>query len=541
MTERRVYRILPFTVALLTLLAFLPALQNGFVDWDDPKNIVNNESFRGLGWDQIHWMWTSHLNGHYIPITWMTLGLDYTIWGMDPLGYHLTNILLHAANAVLFYFLAIALFRKAVPQSSPQMRARIPLGALFAALIFAVHPLRAESVAWVTERRDVVSGLFYLAAILVYVRGVQDTPGKPIQRKYYWACLAIFALGILAKEMLVTLPAVLLILDFYPLGRPPSKIWLGKIPFFLISIADGILSLYIVHGEKMTVSLSVVDWFARLAISTYGLAFYLWKTLLPFHLSPFYAITQHRVDPRGLPFLISLLVVILLAALSFLFRRRIPALPAVTLAYGITLIPVLGIFQNGSQIAADRYSYLACLGWALLAGALLIRWRAIAIPLLAAVAVCALVFMTWRQVQVWRDPEALWTQAAAADPSYMAYDNLGLVLSSRGDTAGAIEQYRASIRMFPNYADAHNNLAGSLMSLSQWDDAAREFQIALNLDPNLARAHAGLGYVLMKQSKFGDAIAHFQKALEIDPSLGPVRNYLQQALTQQKSGARSTQ
>ncbi len=538
MTEPRIYRIFPFTVFLLTLLAFLPALQNGFVDWDDPKNIVNNESFRGLGWDRIHWMWTSHLNGHYIPIAWMTLGLDYTFWNMEPLGYHLTNILWHAANAVLFYFLALALFRKAIPESSAEMRARIPLGALLAALLFAVHPLRAESVVWVTERRDVVSGWFYLVAILLYVRGVQDTPGKPIQRKYYWACFGSFVLGILAKEMLVTLPVILLILDIYPLRRSGARIWLEKIPFFLISIADGILSLYIVHGEKMTASLTVVDWFARLAISTYGLAFYLWKTLLPVHLSPFYAITQHRVDPRGIPFLLSLLVVILLAALSFLFRRRIPALPAVALAYAITLIPVLGIFQNGSQIAADRYSYLACLGWALLAGAFLIRFRASTGPPLAAVLVCVLVFLTWRQVQIWRDPEALWTQAVVVDPSYMACDNLGLVLSARGDTVGAIEQFRTSIRLSPNYAAAHNNLAGSLMSLSQWDEAANEFQTALNLDPELARAHAGLGYVLMKQAKLDEAIKHFQKALELDPSLGPVRNYLQQALTLQKSGAR---
>jgi len=418
------------------------------------------------------------------------------------------------------------------------MRARIPLGALFAAFIFAVHPLRAESVAWVTERRDVVSGLFYLAAILIYVRGVQDTPGRPIRRQSYWACLGLFLLGILSKEMLVTLPVVLLILDFYPLRRSGATIWLEKIPFFLIGIADGVLSLAIVHGEKMTASLTVVDWFARLAISIYGLAFYLWKTLIPVHLSPFYAITPHRVSLRALPFLLSLLTLILLATAAFLFRRRFAALPAVALAYAITLVPVLGIFQNGSQIAADRYSYLACLGWALLAGSLLVGSRVNTLPALAAVVVCALGFLTWRQVQIWRDSEALWTHAVAVDPSYMACGNLGLALSARGDTVGAIEQYRNSIRLFPDYADAHNNLAGSLMNLSQWDEAAGEFQIALTLDPKLARAQAGLGYVLLKQGKLDDAIVHFQKALEIDPGLGAVQTYLQQALTLRTSGAK---
>jgi tetratricopeptide (TPR) repeat protein len=417
------------------------------------------------------------------------------------------------------------------------MRARIPLGALFAALIFALHPLRAESVAWVTERRDLVSGMFYLLAILVYVRGVQDTPGRPIQRKYYWACFALFVLGILSKEMVVTLPAILLILDFYPLRRSGRRIWLEKIPFFLIGIADAALSFYIVHQEKMAASLTVVNWFARLAISIYGLAFYLWKTLLPVHLSPFYALTDHRVDPLALPFQLSQLTVILLTAAAFLVRRRFPALPAVALAYAITLIPVLGIFHNGSQITADRYSYLACLGWALLAGACLIKWRVTVVPALAAVVVCVLGFLTWQQVQIWRDSEALWTQAVAADPSYLAYDNLGLVFSARGDTAGAIEQYRNSIRMFPNYGDAHNNLGGSLMNLEQWDEAAAEFQIALALNPDLARAHAGLGYVLMKQAKLDEAIRQFQMALDIDPGLSPVRIYLDQALKLKKAGA----
>ena len=207
------------TIAVLTLIAFLPALRNDFVNWDDEVNFLENEAYRGLGWDQIHWMWTSHVMGRYIPITWMTLGLDYSIWGMEPLGYHLTNIVWHAANAVLFYWIACLLFRWAIPHASETIRNRIPLAAFLSALLFAIHPLRAESVAWITERRDVVSGFFYLAAILVYVRGVRDTPERTLARKNYWTCFVLFLLGILSKEMVVTLPVILLILDVYPLGR----------------------------------------------------------------------------------------------------------------------------------------------------------------------------------------------------------------------------------------------------------------------------------------------------------------------------------
>jgi protein O-mannosyl-transferase len=544
MNESRFHRLFPITIVFATAIAFLPVLANDFVDFDDPVNFVHNEDFRGLGMDQIRWMWTSHLSGHYIPITWMTLGLDYSLWGMAPLGYHLTNIVWHAANALVFYFLALALFSRAIPESDAVQRARIPLGALFAALLFAVHPLRAESVAWVTERRDVVSGLFYLLAILIYVRGVQDAPGRPIKRTHFWGCFALFVLGILSKEMIVTLPAVLLILDFYPLRRlaggparwfgPESRgVWIEKIPFFVISFADSALSMQIVHQEKMAASLAVLNWFTRIAISIYGLAFYLWKSIFPLYLSPFYALTQHRVDPGAMPFLISLCAVLLLMAAAIGLRRRIPALLAVVLAYAITLIPVLGIFHNGSQITADRYSYLACLGWAMLAGGALIWLRgpgSQAALACAVLVICALGFLTWRQVQVWRDAESLWTQAVKVDPSFLAYDNLGLALSARGDTVGAIELYRNSIQLSPDFADAHNNLGASLMNLGEWGDAEREYQRAVTLNPDLARAHGGLGYVLLKQGKLTEAISHFRIALQIDPSLTPVRAYLDQAV-----------
>ncbi|HYL76240.1 MAG TPA: tetratricopeptide repeat protein [Bryobacteraceae bacterium] len=552
MPRQRLYRLFPATIALLTLIAFLPALRNDFVNWDDETNFLLNEAFRGLGLDQIHWMWTSHLNGRYIPLSWMTLGLDYSIWGMEPLGYHLTNILWHAANAVVFYFLALALFRWAIPESAAERRDRIPLGALFAAMLFAVHPLRAESVAWITERRDVVSGFFYLLTILIYVRGVQDSPARPLQRKYYWACFALFILGILSKEMVVTLPAILLILDVYPLGRLPAapsrwftpevrSVWLEKIPFFAVSIADSALALYVGHQEKISASMAALSPFRRFAISIYGLAFYLWKSILPVHLSAFYALTPYRVDPRGLPFQLSVVLVAWMIAAAVLFRRRYPALTAAFLAYGFTLIPVLGIFHNGRQITADRYTYLPCLGLALLAGACVLgfqkRGGTLAVAT-AALIVCALGFLTWRQVQVWHDSETLWTHAIAVEPSYMAFNNLGLALSASGDTAGAIDKYRTSIQIHPEFEISHTNLGASLLELQEWDEAANEFQIALNLSPGLVNAHAGLGFALMKQGNLDQAIDQFQIALRIDPDYKPARTNLDRAQILKRSGTK---
>jgi len=199
MLARRYRIVLPAIAVLLTLVAFTPSLKNEFLNWDDSTNFLQNNMYRGLGWTQLKWMWTSHLIGRYVPLTWMTLGLDYTIWKMNPFGYHLTNVLFHLANALVFYFLALALYRIVRPPSSGESELNPWLAALIAALIFAVHPLRVESVSWVTERRDVVSGLFYLLTLFIYVRGF-DGSDRPIRRKNYWLSICFFALALLSKE-----------------------------------------------------------------------------------------------------------------------------------------------------------------------------------------------------------------------------------------------------------------------------------------------------------------------------------------------------
>jgi tetratricopeptide (TPR) repeat protein len=233
-----------------------------------------------------------------------------------------------------------------------------------------------------------------------------------------------------------------------------------------------------------------------------------------------------------LPFQLSAVVVIWVVAAALLFRRRFPGVAAAFLAYLITLIPVLGIFHNGKQITADRYSYLACLGLALLAGACLLGFQKAGRTVVVAVAtliVCVLGFLSWRQVQVWRDSDTLWTHAIEVEPSFMAFNNLGLVFSARGDTVGAIERYHNSIQIFPDFEISHSNLGASLLDLEEWDDAVSEFHIALNLNPDLVNAHTGLGYALMKQGKLDEAIDQFQIALRIDPNYKPARTNLEYA------------
>src|SRR5213593_3385714 len=378
--QRWVRWLAPLLVALFTLAAFLPALQNQFVNWDDKDNFLDNHHYRGLGWTHLRWMWTTHL-GHYIPLTWMTLGLDYLLWGMNPVGYHLTSLLLHVTNAVVFFFVVRWLLTRALPSPSEHGYA-LAVSAGVAALVFAIHPLRVESVAWVTERRDVLSGLFYLVAILLYLRACE---GMARGRGWYWLSVAVFVCALLSKSMVVNLPIVLLILDVYPLRRlggfvgwwsgPARRVYVEKIPFVFLAAAASAVALMAQLSVHTVTSLAQLSVPGRLAVSAYGLGFYLWKTVAPVNLSPLYELPP-TVNPWAPPFLLSYGLVLAITAIVLALRRHVPGLPAAWLAYVVILLPVLGIFQSGPQIAADRYTYLAGLGWAILAGAgLLSCWR----------------------------------------------------------------------------------------------------------------------------------------------------------------------
>ena len=274
--------LVPVLTALVTFAAFLPTLNNQFVDWDDHHNLLDNPHYRGLGWTQIRWMWTTFHMGHWLPLTWMSFGLDYLVWGLEPLGYHLTSLVLHATSAAVFYLVARRILGLALPDPNDRGQAGLDLSAGFAALLFALHPLRAESVAWATERRDVLLGLFYLLTILAYLRACERGERG---RGWYWGAVGLFACALLSKSMAVSLPAVLLILDVYPLRRlggrmgwwsePARRVYLEKIPFVLLgggASAIAIIALFQIHNTESLADLTVLG---RLAISAYGLCFYL--------------------------------------------------------------------------------------------------------------------------------------------------------------------------------------------------------------------------------------------------------------------------
>ena len=550
LTQRWRHWLVPSLIALVTFAAFLPALQNQFVSWDDPENFLDNPHYRGLAWSQLRWMWTTH-QGHYIPLTWMTLGLDYLLWGMNPVGYHLTNLLLHAANAVVFFFVVRRLLARALPSPSEHGYA-LAVSAGVAALVFAIHPLRVESVAWVTERRDVLSGLFYLVAILLYLRACE---GMARGRGWYWLSVAVFVCALLSKSMVVNLPVVLLILDVYPLRRlggtigwwseEARRVYVEKIPFVLLAAAASAMAVIAQLSARAAVPLAHLSVPGRLAVSAYGLSFYLWKMAVPVNLSPLYE-APRTLNFGATPFLLSYGLVLTITAFVLALRRRVPGLPAAWLAYIVILLPVLGIVQSGPQIAADRYTYLAGLGWAILAGAGLLfcgrasRRSTTGTPItwpIAGVAICAVAglgVLTWNQAQIWHDSERLWTHALATYPqTSMAQNNLGAVLADQGKLAEAIEHYQRALQIRPENVEALNNLGVALARQGKLAEASDPFKQALQNRPDYAEAHTNWGVALAQQGKLAEAIEQHERALKIRPEYAEALNNLGVALENQ--------
>jgi len=534
-----------FLVALVTFAVFLPALRNEFVDWDDYDLLVNNHRYRGLGWEQVRWMFSTFHSGHYQPLSWMTFALDYLIWGMEPFGYHLTNLVLHAANTALFYFLALRLLSLALsrPPSASDLGVRTAAG--FAALFFSIHPLRVESVAWATERRDVLSGVFFLATILCYLQAMTYSNDPSHQARWRNKALIAYGLSLLSKASGVTLPVVLLVLDVYPLrrlgggpgmwlGPLACRVWWEKVPFFLLAAGAAVIAPLAQSEAGAVAALRVHGVAARLAQSLYGLAFYLWKTILPKDLSPFYEVPRN-LDPFAWPFLLSGAIVVALTIGLFALRHRWPAGLASWICYVAIVAPVLGFVQSGRQMVADRYSYLSCLAWAiLLGGGLYCVWKrnvgqrrgvrkSSLLTTGAAVILIALGVLTWRQVEIWHDSDRLWNQVLAITDrsifrSGTAHHLVARFFVDRGDLDRAIEHLRISINIEPTDSTAYMDLGTALAKKGQLNEAIKNFQNALALNPTLSLAHYSLANALAVQGHFQEAAAHLEEALRLKPN-----------------------
>ena len=547
LARRSVYWLIPLLLAVVTFTVFLPALRNEFVDWDDRSNLIDNPHYRGLGWRQIGWMFTSLHMGHWVPLTWMTFGADYLVWGMNPFGYHLTNLLLHSAAACVFYFVALRLLRLTIPDLG---ESTLRVGAGVSALFFAIHPLRVESVAWATERRDVLSGLFFLLTILGYLRALAANK----TRRWFAASVGCYALALMSKATVMSLPVTLLLLDWYPLGRlgrrwqwlitpEARKVWVEKSPYLLLGLAGASMALYAQAANRVPTPFEDLPLPGRVSIMLWSLWFYVWKTLIPLGLSPLYEapLQVNPLDPR---FLGSGIAVGVITAGLLMLHRRWPAGLAVWIYYGVTLAPVSGLAHGGPQLTADRYSYLSCLGWALLVGAGVV-WVAVGaskgsllspswgygMGAASAAWLIALGVLTWQQVHVWRDTKTLWTYTLSLYPnSSFAHNNLGALLARQGKLDEALPHYRKVLEVNPNLEKAAVYLGAILYAKGNVPEAIEHYQRVLEMNPEFAEVHNNLGALLDRQGKADEAIAHYRQALRLRPTIAEAHFNLGRAL-----------
>lgn len=525
----------PIFVFVATGIVFLPAIHNDFVTWDDNAALAGNLNYRGLGLRELRWMFTTFFMGHYQPLSWMTFGVDYLFWGLNPLGYHLTNVILHAANAALFYFVALRLLALSKIDDN---RWRLRCGACLAALFFALHPLRVESVAWATERRDVLSGLFFLSAVIAYLKAATSGAAAGYSK---WIALALLAylLSLLSKATGMTLPVVLVILDFFPLkrlgwsadgwfGKAARKVWIEKLPFVLLAIAAAVTAVMAQYLSGAMKSVARHGPLQRAAQASFGLLYYLGKTFFPARVYPMYDLPRD-FSPWEPVYVGSFLAVVAITGGLFVLRRRRPALFAAWIYYAALIAPVAGVAQSGSQMVADRYSYLSCLSWSLLVGAgaiyawcrhfrnnWLTRWAA---PLAAAAVLVILGLLTQRQIAVWRDSEALYRYVLAYTPrpSKTAFNNFAGLLAEDGRFDEAIAYYRRALEIDPQFDDARSNLGNALVAQGKIEEAFAQYREALRLNPNSLIAHHNFALTLARQGRIDEAIEHYRKALEIEP------------------------
>jgi tetratricopeptide (TPR) repeat protein len=508
--------LIPLGIAAAAFAAFLPALSGSFLNWDDQHNFVENLGFRGLGWSNLRWMFTYTLE-HYIPITWMTFGLDYLLWGMDPRGYHLTSLLLHAANAALFFSLAETLLRRARPECRP---GTIRAAAAVAALLFALHPLRVESVAWITERRDVLSGLFFLLTIATWLRAGDAPPGTADRRRWLAASVALFGLMVLSKAMGMTLPLVLLVLDVYPLrrlGRESARgLIVEKIPHAAIMIGAIALTWFTQTGVA-SIDRETYPLIQKVAQPGFRISFYVWKTLLPLDLAPVY----HFHRSIGLPQAAGWAAVLAASAGLTAARKRFPSGLATWVSYLLLIAPVSGVLQTGLYYAADRYSYLACLPFALLAAggfaSLLERWPGVAIGL-SAVLLSALGALSWHQTGYWKDSRTLWTRQMAVHPdSWVGYFNHASALNEAGDHEGALRDYNRCLELRPGHATALTNRGTTRLELHDLGGALEDYTAAIGIEPRYERAWNLRGLARDQAGDRNGARTDYDRALEIKP------------------------
>lgn len=526
---------------VVTAIAFLPSLRNGFTNWDDWQLVTQNEDIRELSLDNTRTVFSSYYVGTYVPLTMLSFAVDYHFWKLDPFPYHLTNFALHLLNCALVFLLLLKLTRN-------------PVVAFVTALFFALHPLRVESVAWIAGRKDLLYALFFLGSMIGYLRYRESG-----QRGIFVLSLVLFALSALSKGLAITLPFALILCDYLENGRIRKADVTQKIPFFALTILFGAIA-FLAQGtgqgwgpEYPLLSMR------NILVGCYTFIFYLWKTAAPFNLSCIYPHPEGLSNPFAVEFLASCLLTILLAVLVLYSTKQSRKVFFAVAFFVVTLLPVLQFFPVGGQaIAADRYTYVPAIGLAYLAAELLrhmhnrLRTTARKAVLNAGIIVlfAGMSFLTWQRCLVWRDDITLWSDVIEKHPDVATawfnracalegsgdYDrafedltraierghveaciNRGLIHHSRGDFDKAIADYDMAIGRRPDFAIARYNRGNANLAKGSFRTAVSDYDQAIRLNPSYTDSRLNRGTAFFKLQEYDRAIADFSKVLELEP------------------------
>ncbi len=528
------------------LLVYWQVGDHEFINYDDNAYITDNAQVqKGLTSKGIIWAFTTSHTGNWHPLTWISHMLDCELYGLNPEGHHLTNVLFHMANAILL-FVVLRWMTGAIWRSG------------LVAALFALHPLHVESVAWAAERKDVLSTFFWMLTMVAYVHYVNRPGGKR-----YLLVLITFSLGLMAKPMLVTLPFVLLLLDYWPLNRfnpravpgsvedqplgfrssgddksPILKAVMEKTPLFLMSLFSCVVTVMAQQEAGAISTLEIVPFKLRIANGLVSVVAYMGKMIWPQDLAVFY---PHPVsDLQIWKPVVAGLFLLILSTVALWVAQRCRYVLVGWLWYLGTLVPVIGLVQVGEQAMADRYTYVPLIGlfivvvWGfadLVKGWRSRRW---VVSVSAAVMVLALMAGSWLQVTHWKNSVRLFKHALdATSNNYVAHYTLGNALALQGNLTGSVSHYNKALQIHPNFAEAHNNLGNALALQGNLTGAISHYNKALQINPDHAEAHRNLAVGLDRQGRHQEAIQHYAEVLRISPHDAQSHNNLGVALAEQ--------
>lgn len=546
-------------IAAVTAILYLPALRNGFVIWDDDLYILNNRHIMKFGTDLLRWAFTDVSVNYWHPLTWISHAVDYAFWGLNPAGHHLTSIVLHALNTFLVVLLIIKLAEtsnnlRETTGSRPVLSVRdMAILAGTAGLLFGIHPLHVESAAWVSERKDLICAFFYLASVSAYIgytarrsRIIEGSPDgvtvPPIGRLtavsgQYALSLVLFTLALASKPMAVTIPFVLLIIDWHPFGRLRSLrstaiVLAEKAPFMVLSL---VIALMTISGQRESgaiISLSEVSLPARTLMAAKAVVTYLWKMVAPFDLLPLYPIPANA-SFRSISYVIAAVLICAATVTLLIITKKMKTPLAAWAYYLVTLAPVLGIVQVGAVSMADRFTYLPSLGPFLLFGlgaalawrkADLLRQGGAAVKMcmtaFAIAIVIALSHLVLKQISFWNNTIDLWTHEIEREPLRVptAYFNRGLAFGRKGEIGRALDDFTMAITLSPDYADAYMNRGVAFGMTGQYTEAIADLDTAVRLMPTSIQARMNRAFAYESSQMPGRAIDDYTAVIEMNPA-----------------------